>query len=59
MYLWLAVFVIKVAFEFSLNVFTKFAEFSDKKYYILKRLIEPATFCVRDQDATTAAARHR
>ena len=43
-------------FEFSLNVFT---EFNDKKYYIYKRLFEPATSCVRDQDATTAPARHR
>ena len=40
--------------EFFLNVFT---EFSDEKYLSLKRL-EPATSCVRDQDATTAPARH-
>ena len=41
--------------QFSLNVFT---EFSDKNYNILKRLFEPATFCGRDWDATTAPARH-
>ena len=34
--------------EFSLNVLPEFAEFSDKKYYILKRLFEPAISCVRD-----------
>ena len=28
----------------------------DKILY--KRLFEPATYCVRDQDATTAPARH-
>ena len=44
--------------EFSLNVFTEFAEFSHKNYYILKRLFEPATSCVRDQDATTVQTRH-
>ena len=43
-------------FEFSLNVFT---EFSDKKYYILKRLFEPETSWFSDQDATTVPARHR
>ena len=42
--------------EFSLNVF---AEFSDKNYYMLKRLFEPAISCVRDQDAATVPARHR
>ena len=47
-------------FEFSLNVFNEFDEFGDKKYYyVLKRLFEPATSCVRDQDATTSPARHR
>ena len=40
--------------EFLLNVFT---EFTDKKYLLLKGL-EPATSCIRDQDATTAPARH-
>ena len=44
--------------EFSLNVFTASAEFSNKKYYILKRLFKPATSYVRDQDATTAPAKH-
>ena len=43
--------------EFSLNVFTELAEFSDKKYLSLKGL-EPGTSCVRDQDATIAQARH-
>ena len=27
--------------------------------FLLKRLLEPTTFCVRDQDATTAPPRHR
>ena len=40
--------------KFFLNVFT---EFSDKKYLSLKGL-KPATSCERDQDATTAPARH-
>ena len=48
----------KETMEFSLNVFTEFAEFSDKNYYVLKRLFEPATSCVRDKDASTAPARH-
>ena len=48
-----------IRFEFSLNVFTEFAEFGDNKYHILKRLFEPATSCVRDHDATTAPVRHR
>ena len=48
--------------EFSLNGFTEFAEFSDKNVcYYSKRAwtCHPATSCVRDQDATTAPARHR
>ena len=45
-------------FEFSLNVFTEFSKFSDRKHYILKRLFKHATSCVRDQDAITAPARH-
>ena len=38
---------------------TEFSEFSDKNicHYNKKRL-EPVTFCVRDQDASTAPARH-
>ena len=40
-------------FEFSLNVF---AEFSDKNIVITVKGLEPATSCVRDQDATTAPA---
>ena len=47
------------SFEFSLNVFTEFAEFSDKKFYTLERLFEPGTSCFREQDATTSPARHR
>ena len=37
--------------EFSLNVFTEFAEKRTQTCH-------PATSCVRDQDATTAPARH-
>ena len=51
--------VIKSLFEFSFEVYTKFAEFSDKKYGILKRLFELPTTCERDQDASTAPVRHR
>ena len=40
------------------NVFTKFAEFNDKIYYILKRLFELATSNVRDQDVIIVLARH-
>ena len=49
----------EIAFEFSLNVFTEFTEFSDKKYHFFKTLFEIATSCVRDQDAATAPVRHR
>ena len=49
----------RVTIKFSLNVFTEFNEFGDKKYYILKILFQPATSCVRDQDATTAPVRCR
>ena len=42
-----------------LNFPKMFAKFSDKKYYVLKRLFEPATSCVGDQDATTEPATHR
>ena len=47
--------------EFSLNVFTEFAEFSDKNIcHYSKRAwtCHPATSCVRDQDATPVPARH-
>ena len=39
--------------------FTEFSKFSDKNIFVItvKRL-EPATSCVRDQDATTAPSRH-
>ena len=43
--------------EFFLNVFTKFIEVSEKDHLSLKGL-NPATSCVRDQDATTVQARH-
>ena len=48
-------------FEFSLNVFTEFAEFTDKNrshYNKGARTCHPATSCVRDQDATTSPVRH-
>ena len=38
--------------EFSLNVFTEFAEFSNKKYLSLKGF-EPVVSSVRDQGVTT------
>ena len=44
--------------EFFLNVFTKFADFSDKIFVITVNGLEPTTSCVRDPDATTAPARH-
>ena len=44
--------------EFFLNVFTEFAEFSDKIFFIELKGFEPATSCVRDQDATTVSARY-
>ena len=49
----------KKIIEFSLNVFIEIVEFSDKNNQILKSLFEPATTCVKDQDATTAPARYR
>ena len=36
------------AIEFFLNVFTEFAEFNDKKNYILKRLFKLNTSYIRD-----------
>ena len=33
--------------------FTKFSEFSDKIFVITVKGLEPATSCVRDEDATT------
>ena len=47
--------------EFFLNVFIEFAEFNDKNifhYSERARTCHPANSCVRDQDATTAPARH-
>ena len=41
----------KSLFEFFLNVFTHFIEFSDK--ICVKTLFQPATSCVRDQDVIT------
>ena len=43
--------------EFFLNAFTKCAESSGKNCLQLKEL-QPATSCVRDQDATIVPARH-
>ena len=46
---------------FFLNVFSEFAEFSDKIFYYSKRARNPcqsATSCVRDQHATTAPTWH-
>ena len=48
--------------EFSLNVFTEFAEFSDKKVKNQKMRIvalEPKLSCVRDRDDTTRPQRQR
>ena len=39
--------------EFSLNVFTEFAEFSDKKKSLQQRIRNPATSCVWDQHANS------
>ena len=47
--------------EFSLNVFTEFAEFIDKNichYCKRAQTCNPGTSCVRHQHATTAPARH-
>ena len=47
--------------EFILNAFTEFSKFSDKNichYSKRARTCQPTTSCVRDQDATTAPARH-
>ena len=38
--------------------FTEFSEFSDKIFVTTVKWFAPATFCVRDQDATTAPARY-
>ena len=50
----------EIIFEFFLNVFTAFGEFSDKNichYSKSAQTCKPATFCVRDQDSTTVPAR--
>ena len=45
--------------EFSLNVFTEFSKFSDKKKYFKKIAgLELTISCVRDRDSTTAPQRH-
>ena len=47
------------SFEFSLNVFTEFAEINDKNISHNSKRVQtchPANSCVRDQDATTASA---
>ena len=46
-----------VLLEFSLNVFTEFTGVKTV-LYLKKNLFEPVTSRVRDQDATTAPARH-
>ena len=43
--------------ELFLNLFTEFAEFSNKKKMSLYGL-EPATSSIRDQDVTAAPTRH-
>ena len=48
-----------MTFEFFVNALTEFTKFTDKNILFEKRLFEPATSCVRNQDATTAPARHR
>ena len=40
-------------------VFLKCSQFSNKKYHIWKRLFEPATFCLRNEDATRVPVKHR
>ena len=45
-------------FQFSLNVFTESAVFSDKNMCHYSKGFKCATFCVGDQDVTTAPARH-
>ena len=42
---------------FSLNS-GKFREFREKYLALTVKGLEPATSCVRDQDATTVSARH-
>ena len=44
-----------ITFEFLLNVFTEFSELRD---ILSLKWFEPVTSCDRDQDATTAPARH-
>ena len=44
--------------EFSRNVLTEFAKFSDEKYLALKGL-EHVVSSLRDQDAITVPERHR
>ena len=44
--------------EFSLNVFTAFSDKNTCHYSKRAQTYHPATFCVRDQDATIVPARH-
>ena len=44
--------------ELFLNIITEFREFNDKIFDITVRGLEPATSCIRDQDATTAPEKH-
>ena len=45
--------------ELSLNAFTEFAEFSDKKLKSKRKIagLEPRISCVRDRDSTTVPQR--
>ena len=55
-----ATFIID-SFQFSLNVFTKLSEFSDKNNNIKKKTtaaLEITITCVRDRDSTTVPERH-
>ena len=40
--------------DFSLNIFIEFSG-----NFFVKRLSEPVKLCLRDQDSTTASARHK
>ena len=44
--------------EFSLNVFTEFAESVIKIFVIIVKGLKPAISCIRDQDASKTPARH-
>ena len=58
MHLHKALAPIMLSFEFSLNVFIEFVQFSDRIFEITVKGLELAISCVRDQDAATGPARH-